>query len=138
MKDTNTVATDWEIKFLPRHLFHGVIYHKDKYFGYKLRGRDNANLKAQYVNKLNTLFFSVETYFSAYLNDIHANKSIDTSNVPKIKDYDNLGKLPLPSDDELRLLEKTLLAWLYEEGYFRTFDRKDKEFDSIEEQYDNE
>lgn len=133
MAEDHKVSTDWEIKFLPRQLFHGLIYFRDKYYEYKLRGRDHPSLKAQYVNKLNTLYFSVETYFQQYLERERQKKEL-----PDISEYDKLCQTPLPSDEEIRRLEKALLAWLFDEGYFRTLDKKEKEYNSIEEQYENE
>lgn len=134
MSDRITVATDWEIKFLPRHLYHGLIYFRDKYYRYKLKGKDSAKLKADYVNKLNTLFFSVETYFQVYIKE---EKKNDDS-LPDIAEYHKLTELPLPDDITLRRLETALISWLYIEGYFKTVDKTGKRYESIEEQYEDE
>jgi len=134
MVEKINVSTDWEIKFNARFMYNGLIVFRDKYYKYKLMGRNSSKLKANYVNKLFTLYFTVQTYFRQYL----AVDGKDNDKIPSEEEYDALSETPLPDDTQLKRLERTLIDWLFTEGYFKTMDTREKRYNSIEEMYEDE
>ena len=128
------IATDWGIKYLPREIYYMLIYYRDKYFSYKLKGKKSDKLKADWANKVYGLFYTVDSWYSDFL----ATAEAKNAGFPSAEEYEKLGEYPLPDDKEIRRLERCLDRWFRTKGPFATTEAPVTRYGSVEEQYEDE